>query len=178
MNGEGATTTDYAFPRPTPILAAQDLQDRLRGRAQARRLFRLAHAPDGVEVRNHPRRDEHRLTARELAVIHLAALDHRVLGHPGQRRLGILLHVAWHHRIAAATHGDVERRSGLARIGQAGGEADLLHEALGVGRGLDLAGSFPAPASVAVLFDVFRNRRFGSHATSVQRRGYDKNAPA
>ena len=88
---------------------------------------------------------------------------------PGQRRLGVLLHVARHHRVAPAAHGHVERRPRPPRIGQAGGEADLLDEALGLERGLDLARAFTPPAPVAVV--LYRGRKFGSlgHGNDVLR---------
>ena len=74
-----------------------------------------------------------------------------------QRRLLVLLHVARHHRVAAPAHRDVERRPRPAGIGQAGGEAGLLDEALGVERGLDLPHAFAAPVRIAVVFDFRGN---------------------
>ena len=144
-------------------LAAQHLQDRPRVPAQPPLLVRLAHAPDRVEVRNHARREEHRFAARQLGVVDLAARHDLVLQRPRQRRLGILLDVARHHRVAAAAHRDVERRPGPAAVGHAGREADVLDEALGVERGLDLARGFTAPSLVAMVLELLRDLRPSSH---------------
>ena len=59
------------------------------------------------------------LAARELGVIHLAAPDDLVLQFPGQRGLGIFLHIARQHGIAPPAHRDVERRPRPPRIGEA-----------------------------------------------------------
>ena len=100
-------------------------------RAEPDGLVLPAHAPHGVEVGNQPWRDEHRLAAGELGVVDTAAAHEFVLQLPGQRGLVVGLHVARHHRVAAPADRDVERRSRLACVGQAGGEADLLDELLG-----------------------------------------------
>ena len=97
------------------------------------------------------------LPRASLRVVDLAAPTDLVLQHPGERRLGVLLHVARHHGVAPAADGDVERRAGPARVGEARGEADLLDEALGVVGRLDLTRAFAAPALVAVLLDLRRN---------------------
>ncbi len=89
-------------------LGAQHPQDAPGRRAQPPRFLGLGHAPDGVETRDEIRRHEHRLPARQLRVVDLAAPHELVLQQPGLRRLRILLHVARHHRVAAAADGDVE----------------------------------------------------------------------
>jgi len=104
------------------------------------------------------------VSARELGVVDPAAADDLILQHPGQRGLGVLLHVPRHHGVAAPADRDVERRPRPPGIGQAGGKADLLDEALRRARRLDLPRSFAAPMLVAVLFDLGRNLWLLSHA--------------
>src|SRR5437660_11809293 len=90
-------------------------------------------------------------------------MDELVLQLPRQRRFGILLDVARHHRIPPSAHGDVQRRTRTTGIGETGCEADLLDEALGIERGLDLPRRFAPPAVVAELFDIGGNLVPSSH---------------
>ncbi len=135
--------------------------------AQPALLFRSAHAPDGVKAGNQARREERRFAAGELRVIDLAASDELVLQPPRERGLGILLNMPRHDGVAAAADRDVERRARPPAVGQAGGEADLFDEALRVEGGLDLPRGFPAPAFVAVLFDVGGNFWLWFHAPNL-----------
>ena len=67
------------FPFPP-----QHAQHRLGVNAEAPLLVRPAHAVDRVKIRDHPRRQEHRLAARQLGVVHLVAPDDLVLQQPRQ----------------------------------------------------------------------------------------------
>ena len=112
-------------------LATQGRQHRAGGPAQAPRFLGAAHAPHGMEAGDHPWRQEHRLAAGELGVIHLAAPEEVVLQSPRQRRLVIGLRVARHHGVAPAADRHVQRRSGPPAIGETRGEPHLLDEVLG-----------------------------------------------
>src|SRR5690606_41308668 len=70
---------------------------------------------DALPIFDHPGRDEHRLAASEFAVVDLAAPHELVLEQPRVRRLGILLDVARHDRVASSAHRDVERGAGPDR---------------------------------------------------------------
>src|SRR5688500_6477590 len=122
--------------------------------AQPLRLLGSAKAPDGVEIRDHPRSEEDRLAAREPGVIHLAAPQQVVLQLPGKRDLGVSLDVARLDRVAPPADSHVERRPRPPRIGQARGETDLLDEAFRVEGGLNLPLPFATPAPVAILLDI------------------------
>ena len=116
------------------------------------------------KLRDHPRRQEHRLAAGQLGVVHLAAPEQVVLQPPRQRRLVIGLRVARHHGVAPAADRHVQRRSGPPAIGETGGEPHLLDEVLGGEHRVHLAGALAAPADVAELLDVVGNagaRRHG-----------------
>ncbi len=89
-------------------LAAQHVQDALGIAAQPPLLVAAANAPHGVEVRNHPRREKERSSARELSVIDAAAPHELVLQDPGERRFRIFLDVTRHDRITASADRHVE----------------------------------------------------------------------
>ena len=64
----------------------------------------------------------------------------------------------WTFRGSVAPPADrgVERRTGTARIGEAGGEPDPLDEAFCLDCGLHLARRLAAPPLVPVVFDLVR----------------------
>jgi hypothetical protein len=121
-----------------------------------------------MKAGDHARREKHRFPARELGVIHLAAPKDLVFQHPGERRLHVLLDVAGHHRVAAATDRHVKRRPWSSRIREAGGKADLLDEPLGFESGFDLSRGLATPAPVAIFLNVRGKLRLGSHRLSGQ----------
>ena len=141
-------------------LAAQDAQDCLCVTTEAALLLHAADTPDGVEPRHHPRREEHGLPARELGVIDVAAPDDLVLQRPRQRCLFVFLHVARHDGVAPPADRDIQGRPRPAAVGQAGGKASLLDEALRLERRLHLPHAFAPPAPVAVV--LYRGRNVGS----------------
>ena len=56
-----------------------------------------------------------------------------------------------------AADGEIERRTGPSRIGEASSETHLFDEPFRVQGGLDLAHAFPPPADVPVVLDFCRN---------------------
>src|SRR5690606_16054289 len=123
------------------------------GLAQLPWFVRAPYAPYCMEGRNHPRREEHAQTARELAVIDLASLEESILKLPRQGRPGIGLDVARHHDIPAAADGDVQRRTRPARIGQARHEPGLFDETLGVVDARHGARHVAPPRQIAMALD-------------------------
>ena len=99
---------------------AEDAQQPSGRSAEARRLSGTAQAPDGVEIRDHARRDEGGFPAGQLAVVDTAAVDQLVFQHPGERRFGVLLDIAGQDGVAPAADRDVRATApdGASRSGR------------------------------------------------------------
>src|SRR5205085_3607696 len=143
--------------RRLPLLA-QNLQDRARVRRKSLRLVAARDAPQRVEVRDEPRRDERRAALTELRLVDPPASHHLVFKNPCQAALRVFLHVARHVRVAPPADRDVERRAGAARVRHRRAEADRLDELLRLDRRLDARLRLAPPHTVAVSLNLFGQR--------------------
>src|SRR5712692_2081059 len=105
------------------------------------------------------RRDKHRTTPREFRVVNTAAAHDFVLEVPGEARLFVLLDIARQTNIAATAHRDVQRRTCATGICQRICKAHVFDEAFGVNSAFNAEVFVAAPHTVAMEFDLFRERR-------------------